>query len=102
MAEPTKSMDYAILNLIEVLERKGLLKLSARRYQTPSPRYRPDDLLRPPAAAAVLRTPARWRVSGLGPRYIKISRTVSSRIMDPQEFLQGSERTRTRNRGEQS
>lgn len=105
MAVPKKSMDREVLDLIEILERKGFLKLSPRRF-TPDPptkRYRSADLLRTKAAAAYLKisqkTLANWRVAGSGPRFIKAGGTVSYRVAELKSFVDSRVRTSTSDRG---
>lgn len=101
------SMDRAVLNLIEVLEREGRLKLSSRRAKrtsTKKPTYQPDELLRDRHAAAVLnvspKTLANWRVSGTGPRFIKSGRLVTYRYADLQAFIAAGSRSSTSENGE--
>ncbi|MEO5324282.1 hypothetical protein PV773_13270 [Mesorhizobium sp. CC13] len=107
MVKPPKSMDYAILNLIEILERKGMLKLSAQKYrssvQRAAPRYNPDELLRPKQAAAFLKirekTLAHWRLSGNGPLFVRTGGYVSYRFADLLAFVQANTRTSTSDKG---
>lgn len=101
------SMDRAVLNLIEVLEREGRLKLSSRQTKRPlikKPNYQLDELLRDRQAAAVLnvspKTLANWRVCGTGPRFVKSGRLVTYRYADLQAFVAASSRSSTSDKGE--
>ncbi|MBZ9679612.1 MULTISPECIES: helix-turn-helix domain-containing protein [unclassified Mesorhizobium] len=58
---------------------------------TPSRRHRLDDLLRTKEAAVVLnvslKTLQNWRVTGVGPKFVKVGASVSYRYADLLAFV---------------
>lgn len=105
---PTPSMDRLILDFIELCETKGWLKLhqlkTPRTPPTPrTPDYTADQLLKSEDAARVLgvasKTLAQWRMSGNGPRFVKLGRSVVYKHADLMLFAFNQTRSSTSDTG---
>ena len=81
-------LDRIVLDLIDHLDARGLLRLTEIRGSSgrPLPAYGSADLLRGPEAARVInvteKTLRNWRWKGGGPVYVKTGRTIAYRYVD--------------------
>ena len=87
--------DRTFLNLFKSLRKYGLISKNLRVTRNVPPQrskaaFRPDDLLTPSEAAAVLmlsiKTLANWRSRGCGPRFSKVGSEIRYRYSQVIEF----------------